>query len=262
MKALITGASSGIGEALAYELSKRGYDLVLVATDLKKLEHVSKNCKTKTRVIPCDLKNTNAIYDLYDLVKEEDIDLLINNAGFGLFGFFDKTELTRELEMIDVNIRAVHILTKLFLKDFVAKDNGRILNVASSAGFMAGPKLSTYYATKNYVLRLSQAIYEELRHQKSNVKISVLCPGPVNTNFNKVAKGKFNIKGADKNYVAKYTVDKMFKNKLIIIPTLKMKLAIFGSRLIPSKLLLKITYRIQDKKLRDKSLKNSAKSRQ
>ncbi len=248
MKALITGASSGIGEALTYELSKRGYDIILIATDLKKLEEVSKKCKTKTRVIACDLRNEEEIYNLYETVKNENIDLLVNNAGFGLFGHFDKTDLKRELEMIDVNIKAVHILTKLFLKDFQKRNDGRILNVASSAGFMAGPKLSTYYATKNYVLKLSLAIYEELRKEKSNVKINILCPGPVDTNFNRVAKGNFKIKGADKNYVAKYAVDKMLKNKLIIIPTLKMKLGVHLSRLVPTKTLLKITYKIQNRK--------------
>lgn len=244
MKALVTGASSGIGESISYYLSSLGYDLILVATDLKKLKQVKKNISTDAEIITCDLRYEEDVFKLYDKVKNKNIDLLINNAGFGLFGDFDKTDLDRELEMIDVNIKAVHILTKLFLQDFIKKDSGYILNVASSAGFMAGPHLDTYYATKNYVLKLTLGIYEELRRQKSNVHISALCPGPVNTNFNKVAKGKFTIKGASKDYVAKYAIDKMLKNKLIIIPTFKMKLAIFGTRLLPTKLLLKITYNI------------------
>ena len=138
-----------------------------------------------------------------------------------------------------------------FFKRFIKKDKGHILNVASSAGFMAGPKLSTYYATKNYVLKSSLAIYEELRKMKSNVKISVLCPGPTETNFNNIAGGSFNTKSASSKYVAKYAIDKMFKNKLIIIPTLKMKLAIFGIRLLPTKLLLKINYNIQNIKIKN-----------
>jgi len=150
--------------------------------------------------------------------------------------------------MIDVNIKAVHILTKKFLEDFTKKDSGRILNVASSAGFMAGPHLATYYATKNYVLRLTQAIYQELKHSKSNVHVSCLCPGPVNTNFNKVAKGKFTIKGATKEFVGKYAVDMMFKNKLVIVPTFKMKLMIFFQRFVPSKILLKIVHKVQIRK--------------
>ena len=151
--------------------------------------------------------------------------------------------------MIDLNIKAYHILTKLFLKDFIKKDSGYILNVCSSAGFMAGPRLSTYYATKNYVTKLSMAINEELRERKSKVSISALCPGPVNTNFNKVAHGEFSIKEASPEKVAKYAIDKMFKKKMIIVPTLRMKLAVFGVRLIPYRLQLIIAYHIQGKKL-------------
>lgn len=196
-----------------------------------------------------DLSKEDNVYKLYNEIKDEDIDILINNAGFGLFGNFIDTSLDRELEMINLNIISLHILTKLFLIDFVKKNKGYILNVASSAGFMAGPKLSTYYSTKNYVLKQSLAIYEELRHMNTNVKISVLCPGPVETNFNKVAGGSFNTKSATSEYVARYAIDKMFKNKLIIIPTLRMKLAIFTTRFIPTKLLLKINYNIQNIKI-------------
>ena len=248
MKALITGASSGIGESLAYEFSRRGYDLILVATDKKKLDRVAKNCETETQVITCDLRNDVNVRKLYEDTKDEKIDVLVNNAGFGLFGTFDETDLERELEMIDVNVKAVHILTKLFLQDFIKRDSGRILNVASSAGFMAGPKLSTYYATKNYVLKLSLAIYEELKKKGANVHISALCPGPVDTNFNDVAKGTFAVKGQSSEYVAKYAVDKFLKNKLVIIPGIKIKLAVFGTRLISIKQQLKFTYKIQDRK--------------
>ena len=248
MKALVTGASSGIGESIAYELSKRGYDLILVARDKKNLERVSKNIKTKSRIIICDLSSKENVIGLYEQTKKENIDVLVNNAGFGLFGYFDSTNLDRELEMINVNITAVHILTKLFLKDFIKRDSGHILNVASSAGFMAGPKLSTYYATKNYVLKLTEAIYEELRRKKSNVHISALCPGPVDTNFNNIANGSFVIDGISKEYVAKYAVEKMFKNKLVIIPKFSIKLAVFATRILPLKLLIRINYKIQDLK--------------
>lgn len=248
MKALVTGASSGIGESMCYYLDSLGYELILVATNEKKLEEVQSKIKMNSEIIVCDLRYEEEVFKLYEKVKSSDVDLWINNAGFGLFGDFDKTDLDRELEMIDVNIRAVHILTKLVLQDFIKKDRGHILNVASSAGFMAGPHLDTYYATKNYVLKLTLGIYEELRRKKSNVHVSALCPGPVDTNFNKVARGKFTIKGADKDYVAKYGIDKTLKNKLIIIPTLKMKLTIFAIRLLPTKLLLKITYNIQKRK--------------
>ena len=249
MKAIITGGSSGIGRDMAYYLSNMGYDLILVGRNKEKLNEVKNNIKTNVKVYDIDLSIIDNVYKFYDKVKNEDIDILINNAGFGLFGNFIDTSLDRELEMIDLNIITLHILTKLFLIDFVKKDKGRILNVASSAGFMAGPKLSTYYSTKNYVLKESLAIYEELKHMNSNVKISILCPGPVDTNFNKVAGGSFNTKSATSEYVAHYAIDKMFKNKLIIIPTLKMKIVIFLTRFIPTKLLLRINYHIQNVKI-------------
>ena len=250
MKVLITGASSGIGRELSYEYAKLGYDLILVARRKSRLKEIKKNIKTNCKIIELDLSIKDNCYKLYNMTKNENIDILINNAGFGLFGEFYKTNLDKELEMINVNIVAPHILTKLFLKDMVKKDSGYILNVCSSAGFMAGPRLSTYYATKNYLLRLTTAIYEELRKKKSNVKISALCPGPVNTEFNKVANGKFYIKGSTPSYIAKYTIMKMKKNKLLIVPQLKIKLAVFSSRIMPTKLMLWITYKIQRRKER------------
>ena len=251
MKALVTGASSGIGENICYELSKRGYDIILVARGKKELERVAKKIKTNTQIITTDLSNEDEVRELYKKVKEENIDILVNNAGFGLFGLFHDTSLDKEIEMIDVNVKAVHILTKLFIKDFVKRDSGYILNVASSAGFMAGPKLNTYYATKNYIVSLTEAIYEELRQEKSNVYISALCPGPVNTNFNKVAGGSFTVKALSPEYVAKYAVNKMFKKKLIIIPNLSMKLGVYAARVMPTKLMLKINYRIQSLKMEE-----------
>ena len=252
MKALITGASSGIGKDMALYLSSLGYDLIIVGRDKKSLESVKNVVKTEVKIYDMDLSIIDNVYKLYDKVKNDDIDILINNAGFGLFGNFIDTSLDRELEMINLNIIAVHILTKLFLIDFVKRDSGYILNVASSAGFFAGPKLSTYYSTKNYVLKQTLAIYEELRHMGSNVKVSTLCPGPVDTNFNKVAGGSFNTKSLTSEYVAHYAIDNMFKNKLIIIPTFKMKLVILLTKFIPTKLLLKMNYNIQNTKIKNK----------
>lgn len=248
MKVLITGASSGIGRDMAYYFAKLNFDLILVARRKEKMDEIKKNVDVNVKIIPLDLSIKENCYKLYEKVKNENIDVLVNNAGFGLFGMFHKTDLDRELEMINLNITATHILTKLFLKDFIKRDSGYILNVCSSAGFMAGPRLNTYYATKNYSLKLTMGIYEELRHIKSNVGISALCPGPVDTEFNKVAKGKFSLKEANSNYVAKYAVNNMFKHKLLIIPQLKMKLSIFMLRFIPYKLQLWITYHIQYRK--------------
>ncbi|HOP65744.1 MAG TPA: SDR family oxidoreductase [Bacilli bacterium] len=245
MKALVTGASSGIGKDIAKYLSDKGYDLIITARDKKALEEVAKELKTNVRVLTFDLAKEENVFKLYEEVKNEDIDLLVNNAGFGLFGVFNKTDLETELDMINVNLKAPHILTKLFLQDFVKKDKGHILNVASAAGFLAGPHLNTYYATKNYTLKLTMAIYQELKEQHSNVHISALCPGPVDTKFNSVAGGAFSIKGLNSKDVAKYAIDKTLKNKLIIIPGLKTKLAIFGIRFLSYKTQLKITSKIQ-----------------
>lgn len=249
MKALITGASSGIGKNMAYVLANKGIDLILVARNKEEMLKIKENVKVNVLVIELNLLKEKNVFKLYEMCKDENIDILINNAGFGLFGIFTEADLTRELEMIDLNIKAYHILTKLFLKDFAEKDKGYILNVASSAGFMAGPRLSTYYATKNYVLKLTMAINEELRQSGSNVVVSALCPGPVNTNFNKVAMGEFSIKEASPKYVAEYAIDKMFKKKMIIVPTLRIKLGIFLLRLIPYRLQLIYCYHIQGKKL-------------
>lgn len=249
MKALITGASSGIGKAMAYELANRNVDLILVARSKDKLEKIKNDLNVNVKIIVLDLIKEKNVFKLYDIIKDENVDILINNAGFGLFGTFDKTDLSRELEMIDLNIRAYHILTKLFLKNFLKRKHGYILNVCSSAGFMAGPRLSTYYATKNYVTKLTMAINEEIRQKGSKVCISALCPGPVNTNFNKVAHGKFAIKEIDPQRVAKYAIDKMFKKKMLIVPTLKMKLTLFFSRFVPYRLQLLIAYHIQGRKI-------------
>ena len=171
---------------------------------------------------------------------------MINNAGFGDFGNFTETNLDKELDMIDLNIKAYHILTKLFLKDFVKRDYGRILNVASIAGFMSGPYMATYYATKNYIVSLSLAIYEELKKDKSNVKISIFCPGPVDTNFNNVANVKFNIPSLTSNYASKLAIDGMFKDKLIIVPP-NMKVNHILSKVAPTKLVLEVNSKVQER---------------
>lgn len=247
MIALITGASSGIGKEMALYLGELGYDLILVARRKEKLEELKKQIKTDVLIYDYDLLKEENIWKLYEEVKEKKVDFLINNAGFGLFGKFYETDLTRELEMIDLNIKAYHILSKLFLKDFIERDSGRILNVASAAGFLAGPNLSTYYGTKNYIAKLSLGIYEELRHQKSNVHISILCPGPTATEFTKTAKGKFLVEENSAKNVARYGIDKALKNKLIIIPGFFTKTGIFLNRFIPWKLSIRLTYKIQER---------------
>lgn len=249
MKALITGASSGIGRDMARELAKRGCDLILVARRVNRLEEIKNEITgVSVETIECDVSTEENCTKLYNSVKDKGVDMLVNNAGFGLAGEFLSTDLNKELNMIKTNVVAVHMLTKLFLKDFAEKDRGIILNVASSAAYMAGPYLSTYYATKNYVRRLTEAVYRELKEKNSNVSVSVLCPGPVNTEFNDVANVKFALKGLSSECVARYAIEKALKGKLYIIPGLQMKLGVFLLRFIPNKLMLKISAHIQKKK--------------
>ena len=246
MKALITGASSGIGKEMAIYLSELGYDLIVVARSGDKLNYLKETLATKVLIYECDLSILDNCYKLYDKFKDDEVDIVINNAGFGVFGDYEADTLDKELNMIDLNVKCLHILTKLFVNNINTK---RILNVSSSAGLMkGGPLMSGYYATKSYVCSYSFAVYEELRRKKSNKKFSVLCPGPVDTEFNKRANVKFNLKSLSAKYVARYAIDKMFFNKLIIIPGIRVKLGIFFSRFIPTKLLLMISYNIQKKK--------------
>ncbi len=250
MKALITGASNGLGYDFANKLANEGYDLILVARSKDKLEKI-KNKLHKTvnvEIEVLDLSIKENVYKLFN--KYKDIDLLINNAGFGLCGYFNELDLDEELNMIDLNVVCLHILTKLYLKEFISKDSGTILNVASLAAFEPGPLMATYYSTKSYVYNLSMAIYEELRRINSNVKISVLCPGPTDTGFNDRAKVQFGVKSLSSDYVTSYALEKLKKNKLLIIPNIRMKLSVFFVRFMPRKLLLKIIYSIQKKKLK------------
>jgi len=245
MKALITGASTGLGRDFAIALSNMGYDLILVARRKELLETLKEELKTNVEIIPLDLGSTFNCAKLYEKVKKQDIDILINNAGFGLGGEFVDTDLEKELDMIDLNLKAVHVLTKKFLKDFVEKDKGYILNVASSAAFQPGPLMATYYGTKAYVYSMTTAIYEELRRKKSKVYIGSLCPGPVETDFFKTAKVEFKVPSLDSKFVVKYALKKMFKRKTVIIPGVFMKLSYYFGKLAPIKTKLKIIYNVK-----------------
>ena len=272
MKALITGASSGIGKDMAKILNQKGYNLVLVARDIEKLEQTkkeleksvqneptiennkiekayknSKKATNKIEIIQMDLSEEQNCIELANKVK--DIDILINNAGFGDCGRFSETDLNKDISMIKTNVIAYHILTKLYLKEMKKKNSGKILNVASIPGFMPGPLMATYYATKNYIVRLSEAIREELKKEKSKVQISILCPGPVETNFNKVANVKFSLREANSMQVAKYAIRKLEKGKFYIVPGIDVKLARFGAKIAPSNFVAKITYKVQKRKI-------------
>lgn len=254
MKALITGASSGLGRDMARVLSSMGYDIIAVARREDRLLELKEELKTEVTVVKCDVSDIEECMSLSRYAKETDI--LINNAGFGVFGEFLKTELDSEMKMLDTNVRAMHILTKIFLEEFKAKNSGYILNVASLAAFFPGPLFGAYYASKSYVLRLSQSIAEEMRKTKSNVKISVLCPGPVHTEFEEASGVSFG-KGTEKargmilesRPVAEYAIKKMLSGKEVIIPGFLMKTGVFMRRILSDKLLSKALYFIQSKKM-------------
>lgn len=247
--ALITGASSGIGRDLAILLSRRGYRLILVGRSLPRLEKIlPKLSHKRVQLIALDLSKEEHCYELYRQCKEEGVDLLINNAGFGLFGEFAHTKLETELNMIDLNVRAVQILTKLFLRDMVRHNRGTILNVASVAAYTPGPLMATYYASKAYLLRLDLAIWKELKKRRSRVQISTLCPGPVATEFNQRAGVQFAIPGRNSFWVASYALEQLQKGKRVILPGWEAKAVSVLGKIAPDSLLLEGAWRVQRRK--------------
>ena len=249
MKALVTGASSGIGRDIARVLAARGCDLVLTARREERLRALASELSmVRVTILPADLSSREGCRALYRAAQGENIDILVNNAGLGLFGPFDETDLEAELGMLDVNIIAMHMLMKLFLPDLEAKGRGYILNVASSAAFLPGPLLSSYYASKAYVLRLSEAVAEELRRAGSGVRISVLCPGPVQTEFDQVADVCFSAPSLSSWRVAECAVNGMFRGKSVIVPGARMKAVRLVQRLVPDRLLARICWHVQRKK--------------
>lgn len=255
MIALVTGASSGIGRDIARELAKRKYNIIAVARNEDALKDVKKELeeiyKVEVDIRTIDLIDRDGCKKLHKDIKEKygAIDVLINDAGFGTCGKFTDTDLEKELGMIDTNIVALHILTKLFLKDMVEVNKGHILNVASIAGFMPGPLMATYYSTKAYVVRLTQSIRQELFMAHSKVKVSALCPGPVKTNFSKVADVKFNLLESNSKYVAKYAVQRMFMNRILIFPSFIMWLGRILFKIIPDQLSAFFCYFAQKRKI-------------
>lgn len=247
--AVVTGASSGIGREIAIQLSKRGYELVLVARREDRLKELARVLPTKSHIIVADLNKESDCYSVYEQTRNLDVTILINAAGFGSFGSFAESDIEREFEMIDLNIKSVHLLTKLYLADFKEKDKGYILNVSSVAGLMpAGPYMSTYYASKAYVTSLTSAIHQELLEENSQVYVGSLCPGPVDTEFNQVAGAAFNLKSITAKDCAIYGVQKMFKKKAVIVPDMSIRAAAVVSRLAPRSLVIKIAGHQQKKK--------------
>lgn len=256
MKALITGGSSGIGFSFAKELIKKNYEIILVARNEKKLKKAVQTLGKKASYIVADLSKIENCKNVYTQVKEEDIHILINSAGFGLHGKFLEDDLDKQLEMIDLNIKATQILTKLFLKDMMKKNKGYILNIASTAAFSPGPLMASYFASKAYILRLTEAISEEVKKEGKHVYIGCLCPGPVETSFNDKLGVQFS-KAQNSDELATYAIKKMFQKKLVIIPTTNHKLNAFLNKFVPLKILLNANYKVQMKKIENAKKESS-----
>lgn len=249
MKALVTGASSGIGREIARVLAERGCELILCSRDELALNALARELPVECKVVATDLSVEANCRKLYETCRNDGVSILVNNAGFGVFGAFDKTDLDAELNLIDLNVRAVHILTKLFLPDF--KKSGKacfVLNVSSMAGFFPGPLFASYYASKNYVTRLTEGIAEELRRERSNVSISLLCPGPVSTGFGKRAGVSFGFSGTPIRVVADAAVSGMFRRKFYIVPGVSNKFLRFLGAIFTAKFCARIIYRLQGTK--------------
>lgn len=248
--AVITGASAGLGTEFARQLAAKGYKLILTARREDRLIHLAEELKTECEIIPADLSSTEECLRLFEKIKDKKIDIFINNAGFGDCNLFLKGDLNKELAMVDVNVKAMHTLFKLFLQKLQKEKRGYILNVASSAGLLpAGPYMATYYATKAYVTSLTQAVAQELKEQESRVYVGVLCPGPVDTEFNAVANVEFALPGITPEYCVRYALCQMAKRQTVIVPTLLMKLSTTMGRVSPRKLSVMITSGQQKRKL-------------
>ena len=251
---LITGASTGIGYELAKLFAKDRHNLILVARDEGKLE-TAKNELSKynveVKILSLDLSKSEDIQGLFNNVEMNklNVDILVNNAGIGTFGDFSEIEWGKEGALIDINIKALTKLTKYFLPKIIECKNGGILNVASTAAFCSGPRMAAYYASKAYVLNLTEAIYEECKD--SGIRISCLCPGPVKTTF----QDKAGIKKSEsaKKYlmdaeeVAKVSYKDFKKGKLIIIPGMNNKLLVIGNKLLPRRISRKIILKTNKK---------------
>lgn len=247
--AVITGASVGLGREFAIRLAKRGYHLVLVARRKERLEKLKKKLSVPCTIITADLGKEEECYRVWNEIKDFPIEVFLNNAGFGDCGVFLNNSLEKELAMIQVNVKAVHIFTKLVLRKMQQQNRGYLLNVASSAGLLeAGPYMAAYYATKSYVTSLTQAVAQELKEKGSPVYVGCLCPGPVDTEFNRVANVEFALKGISSGYCAEYALKQMFRRKVVIVPTLRMKTAIVLSKLSPRSIAVSITAHQQKKK--------------
>lgn len=252
--ALVTGASSGIGLELAHLLAARGYSLVLVARSRAALEKIAatveKNHSVKAVVISLDLGAADAAQKLFEAAKSYDVEILINNAGFGALGPFVEMSHENAMSMIQVNVTTLTELSRLFLPLMVGKKRGRILNVASTAAFQPGPLMAVYYATKAYVLSFSEAIAEELRG--TGVTVTALCPGPTTSGFQSRAKMesvrmvKTKSLLMDSKTVAEQGLKAMFEGRRLIITGFLNRAIASSVKFTPRTWVTRVIRRIQE----------------
>lgn len=253
MLAIVTGASSGLGKDFCYLLSKNGYDLIIASRSVDKLNEIKADIESKypskVEVIQSDLSKD--VGSLIQATNSKKVDLLINNAGFGDFCEFTLADYNKLDQMVDLNCKALMKLSHHYASIMKEQGNGRILNVASVASFQPGPYMAVYYASKAFVLSLSESLDYELK--PFGVRVSALCPGPTKTDFFKNAgsdaKKMLNVtKPLESKEVVEYAYKKMMKNKRVIIPGFKFRLLLFFEKLIPRSLTLNILGKIQSKR--------------
>ncbi|MCF6183171.1 MAG: SDR family oxidoreductase [Bacteroidales bacterium] len=249
---LITGASSGIGKETAYVFAENNYNLILAARRKDNLETIKKDIEEKHNVkvdiFDIDLSKTDSAEKLHKQVKTANlpVDILINNAGFGINGEFKDTDMKREESMLILNILTLTKLTKLFVRDMVKKQSGHIVNIASTAAFQAIPKFATYAASKTYVLHFSEAIAQELK--KDNIKVTVINPGATASEFAETAgfKGDIFSKAPTSRDLAEFIFSSVKKGKISAIHGFKNKIMAFSTRLTPRNLLTKIAGKMME----------------
>jgi len=240
---LITGASAGLGVDFARELSKRGHKLVLVARRKDRLAALAKELGN-ARVVAIDLSKPDAADKLMaDVAKAgEQVELLVNNAGFGAIGRFAELDAKRQRQMIDLNVGALMDLCRAVAPEMIARKSGAILNVASTAAFQPGPKMAVYFATKAFVLSFTEALHEELKPH--GVKVSCLCPGPTRTEFGEVAgfkgSGAFDKVGMESLPVVVAGLRGLDQNRAVVVPGLVNKVGAASTRFVPRSIVRKI----------------------
>ncbi|MGQ3480128.1 SDR family NAD(P)-dependent oxidoreductase [Paenibacillus sp. TY11] len=252
---LITGASGGIGKELADRFAKGGYNIVLVARSEGKILDLAQEYQKKygiqATVIAKDVAATGVPQEIFNELKEKGIiiDYLVNNAGFGLFGTFMETDIEQEINMIDVNIKALTVMTKLFLPDMIKRGQGGVMNVASLVGFFPGPMMSVYYATKAYVLSFTEALENEVND--TGVTVTALCPGLTSTGFvdrsgmgvSKMLQGPI----MEAGQVAEEGYQGFLGGKTLIIPGARNRFIAFMPRLLSRKIMTRMIRSSQDK---------------